>query len=380
MKVLMRTVREYKQDNLTDWAAALTYYAVLSLFPAILVLVALLGLVGQHPQTTNNLLKIVGQLGPREAVATFENAIAGVIQNKGGAGALLGIGVLVALWSASGYVGAFMRASNVIYEVEEGRPFWKKRPLQLLITLVMVLLLAIVAIAIVVTGPLAEAVGRVLGLESVAVTVWSIAKWPVMLVIIVGMIALLYYAAPNVRQPGFRLITPGGLLAVVLWLIASVGFAFYATNFGSYNKTYGSLGGIIIFLVWLYISNNALLLGAEFNAEVERGRELKQGRPAQDQLLLPPRDTKAMDEPHRTPETDDGRERPEASGAQTTRQPRVADEPERAREPQTPPERQASPEPQPSRPPQASPEPSPQSSTGGRRDDDRVGYPPQWGA
>ncbi len=289
MGLLKRTMKEYKEDNLTDWAAALTYYSVLSLFPALLVLVALLSLFGQHPQTTNTLLDIVGRLGPREAVDTFKGTIEGVIRNKGGAGALMGVGVLVAVWSASGYIGAFMRASNIIYEVEEERPFWWKRPLQILITLVMVLLLAIIALAIVLTGPLAKAVGDVVGLGSTALTVWSIAKWPVLLLIVVLMISILYWASPNVRQPRFRLITPGGLLAVLVWLVGSLAFAFYVANFGSYNKTYGSLGAIIIFLVWLYISNNALLLGAEFNAEVERGRELKAGLPAEEELQLPPR-------------------------------------------------------------------------------------------
>ncbi len=289
MDVLKRTIKEYKEDNLSDWAAALTYYSVLSLFPALLVLVALLSLFGQHPQTTNTLLDIIARLGPREAVDTFRGTIEGVIRNKGGAGALLGIGALAALWSASGYIGAFMRASNIIYEVEEQRPFWWKRPLQILITLVMVLMLAIIAIAIVLTGPLARAVGDVVGLGETAVTVWSIAKWPVLLLIVVLMISILYYATPNVRPPGFHLITPGGLAAVLVWLVASLAFAFYVANFGAYNKTYGSLGAIIIFLVWLYISNNALLLGAEFNAEVERGRELKAGLPAEEELQLPPR-------------------------------------------------------------------------------------------
>jgi membrane protein len=291
--VLKRSVREAKHDRLTDWAAALTYYALLALFPAVLVVVALIGLVGQYPETTNALLRIVGKLGPHSAVDTFRGPIEGVVRNKGGAGALLGVGLLLSLWSASGYVGAFMRASNAIYEVDEGRPFWKLRPIQLGVTLLMVFATALVAIAVVATGPVARAVGDVVGLGSTAVTAWNYGKWPVMLLVVVTMFAILYYAAPNVQLRRFRWLTPGGVLAVVVWLVASGAFAFYVANFGSYNKTYGTLGGIIIFLVWLWLSNLSILVGAEFNAELERGRELEAGDPrAEDAIQLPPRDVR----------------------------------------------------------------------------------------
>ena len=288
--VLKRTVREFKEDNLTDWAAALTYYSILSIFPALLALVSITALVGQHPETTNSLLKIVDDIGPASAVETFKGPIDTVMSNKGGAGIALIIGLAIALWSASSYVGAFMRASNQIYEVEEGRQFWKLRPLQMLVTLVMVLMLAIVTIAVVATGPLAEAIGNQIGVGSAAVTAWDIAKWPVLLAVVMLMFALLYYASPNVRQPGFRWVTPGGVLAVVLWIVASIAFAFYVANFASYNKTYGSLAGVIVFLVWLWISNIAVLLGAEFDAELERGRELEGGnRAAEKRIQLKPR-------------------------------------------------------------------------------------------
>jgi membrane protein len=287
----VRTLREYKEDNLTDWAAALTYYSVLSVFPAMLVLVALLGLWGQYPRTVNMLLDIVGELGPSSAVDTFRGPIEGVVRNKGGAAAVVSIGALTALWSASGYVGAFTRASNLIYEVGDRR-FVRQRPLQLAITLLMALLLALVLVGLVLSGPLAEAVGRVVGLSDTVVTVWSIAKWPVLLLLVVVMISLLYFLAPNVRQRKFRWISAGGILAVLAWIVASLGFAFYVSQFGSYNKTYGSLGAVIIFLVWLYISNNALLLGVELNAELERARELKKGLPAEDHLQVEPRDAR----------------------------------------------------------------------------------------
>jgi membrane protein len=286
---LKRTVREFRDDNLTDWAAALTYYSVLSLFPMLIVFVALIGLLGQYPKTTNALLDIVDQIGPSSAVDTFRGPVEGVVRQKGGAGALLGIGLLTAIWSASSYIGAFIRAANAIYEVEEGRPFWKLRPLQIAVTLVMVLLLTVVAIALVVSGPLAEAIGNVIGLGSTAVTVWDIAKWPVLLAIVMGIFAALYYLAPNVKQPKFRWVTPGGIVAVLIWIVASAGFALYVANFSSYNGTYGSLGGVIVFLIWLWISNLALLFGAEFDAELERSRELEAGLPAHEELQLPPR-------------------------------------------------------------------------------------------
>jgi membrane protein len=287
----VRTLREYKEDNLTDWAAALTYYSVLSIFPAMLVLVALLGLFGQYPRTVNVLLDIVKDIGPSSAVDTFRGPIEGVVRNKGGAGALAGLGALGALWSASGYVGAFTRASNLIYEVGERR-FFRQRPLQLVITLLMALLLALVLVGLVLSGPLAAAVGRVVGLSDTMITVWSVAKWPVLLLLVVVMISLLYYLAPNVRQPKFRWISAGGVVAILVWIVASLGFALYVSQFGSYNKTYGSLGAVIIFLVWLYISNNALLLGVELNAELERGRELRRGLPAEDRLQVEPRDAR----------------------------------------------------------------------------------------
>ena len=288
--VLKRTVREAQDDNLTDWAGALTYYGVLSLFPALIVLVALLGIFGDEVRTTNALLGIVEDLSPGTTKDTLRDPIVQVIKAKGGAGALLGFGLVFAIWSASGYVGAFTRAINVIYETKEGRPFWKLRPLQIVVTVVMVFLLAVVAMSLVLTGPLARAVGDAIGLGGAAVTTWNIAKWPFLVAIVMLIFAVLYYVAPNVRHPGFRWITPGAVVAVVVWLLASAGFGLYVAYFGSYNKTYGSLGAVIVFLIWLWLSNLAILLGAEFNAEIERRRELGAGEPAHDELQLPPRE------------------------------------------------------------------------------------------
>ncbi len=281
---LKRTVTEFRADNLTDWAAALTYYAILSIFPALIVLVAILGLAGDS--ATQSVLDNLNELGPGPATDIVSGAIKEIASSQGTAGVAFVIGLMAALWSASGYVGAFSRACNVVYEVEEGRPFWKLRPLQLAMSLLLILLVALSAIAVVVTGPLAEQVGNLFGLGSTAVTIWDIAKWPVIVVTVITMLAMLYYGAPNVRQPAFRWITPGGVLGVGLWLLASAGFALYVANFGAYNKTYGSLAGVIVFLIWLWISNLAVLLGAELNAEVERGREVESGVPPEQTLAV----------------------------------------------------------------------------------------------
>jgi membrane protein len=286
--ILKRTVSEFKDDNLTDWGAALVYYGVMSLFPMLIVLVALLGLVGQA-STINTMIDSLRSAGLGDVANSVQKPLGDIVSNKGGAGALLGFGLLGSLWSASGYIGAFMRACNAIYEVDEGRPFWKLRPLQVAITLVGVLLLSLVSIAVVVSGPVAEAVGGAIGLGHTAVSVWGIAKWPVMLVVVMAMIAGLYYVAPNVRQPKLRWVSPGGVVAVLAWIVASAGFGFYVSNFGSYNKTYGTLGGVITFLVWMWISNLALLFGAELDSELERERELRLGLPAEDELRLRPR-------------------------------------------------------------------------------------------
>jgi membrane protein len=286
--VLKRTVSQFRANNLTDWAAALTYYGVLSIFPALIVLVSIVGLAGDS--ATQSLLDNINALGPGPAQDIVTGAITQISTSPGAAGVAFALGLVAALWSASGYIGAFSRAANVIYEVPEGRPFWKLRPLQVAMTLALLVLVSVSAIAVVISGPLAERVGQVFGLGGTAVTVWNIAKWPAIVVIVMGMLALLYYVAPNVRHPGFRWITPGGVLAVVLWIAASAGFAVYVANFSSYNKTYGSLAGVVVFLVWLWISNIAVLLGVEFNAEMERGRELETGVDPDETLALEPRD------------------------------------------------------------------------------------------
>jgi membrane protein len=293
--VLKRTITEFKEDNLTDWAAALTYYGVLAIFPALIVLVSILGLVGES--ATQPLIDNLGTVAPGPAKEIVTSAIQNLQGDQGAAGVLFVVGLLAALWSASGYVAAFMRASNAIYDMEEGRPVWKTLPVRVLLTLVLLLLLAISTVAVVLTGGLAEKVGDLVGLGSTAVTVWNIAKWPALLVVVSFMFALLYWAAPNVKHPGVRWISPGGVLAVIGWLIASAAFGLYVSNFASYNKTYGALGGVVVFLVWLWISNIVILLGAEFNAELERERAIEDGmRPEDKEPFVEPRDTRKMEQ------------------------------------------------------------------------------------
>jgi membrane protein len=286
-----RTFKQFSEDNISDWAAALTYYGVLSIFPGALVLVSLLGLLGNDGQTVvrDTVNEVTGSQQMRELVDT-------VLNNVQGAGAGLGaiIGIAVAFWSASGYIAAFMRASNAIYDVPEGRPIWKTLPIRVGVTAIIGVMLILSAAIVVFTGDLAQAVGDVIGLGSAAVTVWSIAKWPVLVILVSLMFAILYWASPNAKTGGFRWVSPGGIFAVVLWLLASGAFAIYLANFANYNKTYGTLGGVIAFLVWLWISNIAILLGAELDAELERGRAIAAGHDPHDEPFLQLRDDRKL--------------------------------------------------------------------------------------
>src|SRR3954470_3606484 len=289
--ILKRTLKQFSDDQLTTWAAALTYFGVLSLFPMLLALVSVLGVIG--PSATQPLLDNLSSVAPGPAKDILTNVLTSLQSNKGGSTVALIIGIVAAIWSASGYISAFMDAANNVWDVPEGRPIWKKLPVRLGVTIVLLILLTVTAMAIVFTGPLAEKVGNLIGLGSTFVSVWSIAKWPILILIVSFMISLLYWACPNVKQPGFPWVSPGGLLAVILWIAASALFGLYVSKFGSYNKTYGALGGIITFLVWLWITNIAILFGAELNAELERRRQIEAGmRPEDKEPYLPPRDAR----------------------------------------------------------------------------------------
>lgn len=286
-----RSVREFKADNLQDWAAALTYYGILSIFPGLLVLVSLLGLLGKS--ATQPVITGLAKAAPGSVRQIVLNAMVHLQHSHATAGILAAVGIVVGLWSASSYVAGFMRASNVVYDVPEGRPLWKTTPIRLAVTLAMLVLLVASALIVVVTGGVAARVGHALGVGSAAVTAWNIAKWPVLLIIVSVMFAILYWASPNARH-GFRLVSPGSVLAVVLWLIASGLFALYVASFGSYNRVYGSLAGVIIFLIWMWISNTAVLIGAEFNAELERGRAIASGLPPDQEPFTELRDTRKL--------------------------------------------------------------------------------------
>ncbi len=290
--VLRRTVREFQRDKVTDWAAALTYYAVLSIFPALLAVVSLLGLFGTS--ATQALMDNVGALAPGPAKQTLAPVLQALQGSRQAAGVATIIGIVVALWSASGYVAAFMRVANVAYDMPEGRPKWVTLPLRLGITAVLVVLTAAGMFAVVFTGGLADRAGRALGIGQTALAIWNIGKWPVLVVLVALALALLYWLAPNVRQPRFRWLTPGSMLAVIIWIIASLLFALYVAKFGSYNKTYATLAGVIVFLIWLWITNIAILLGVEFDAELARQRAIEAGHAPDKVPYVAPRDTRKI--------------------------------------------------------------------------------------
>ncbi|MGR6974216.1 YihY/virulence factor BrkB family protein [Streptomyces cynarae] len=295
--VLKGSLREFKNDELTDRAAALTYYGVLSLFPALLVLVSMLGLTGKS--TTDQVLANVKQFAPGSARDILTRAVQ-QLQGSTGTGSVMAIvGVVLAVWSASGYVAAFIRAANAVYDVPEGRPAWKVLPVRVGVTVVLLVLAVVSALIVVFTGGVARQAGAALGIGGTALTAWSIAKWPVLVLLVTLMIAILYWASPNARVTGWRWLTPGSFLALVIWMIASAGFAFYVANFASYNKTYGTMAGVIVFLVWLWITNLAILLGLEFDAEVARQRAVAGGYPPEAEPYARPRDTRKWDEEDR---------------------------------------------------------------------------------
>ncbi|WP_443334823.1 YihY/virulence factor BrkB family protein [Streptomyces sp. CCNWLW230] len=295
--VLKGTVKEFQDDELTDRAAALTYYGVLSLFPALLVLVSLLGLAGKS--ATDQVLGNLRKLAPGSARDIISDAVT-QLQGRGGVGSLMAVaGLVLAVWSASGYVAAFIRSANAVYDMPEGRPVWKVLPVRVGVTVVLLVLAVVSALIVVFTGGIAEQAGAALGIGDTVLTVWSVAKWPVLVVLVVLMIAILFWAAPNVKGRGFRWVSPGSVVALVIWMLASAAFAFYVANFSAYNKTYGTLAGVIIFLVWLWVSNIAILLGLEFDAEMARQRAIAGGMDPEEEPYVPPRDTRAWDEQDR---------------------------------------------------------------------------------
>ena len=287
-RIARRTFDQYRADGITNLAAALTYRSVLSLFPGLVAVVALLGLLGQYPQTFNAVLQIVGGFAPQSTVQAISGPLHQIIVNKGGAGALLGIGLAGAVWAASGYVGTFSWAANVVWEARRGRSWYRQWPFNIAVTLLALVLVSLVFVGLVLTGPVASAVGRQIGVGSTALEIWNVAKWPAIVVLVAFMTTGLYYVAPNVRPPSLRWLTPGAVLAVIAWAITSTAFGLYIANFDSYNKTYGTLGAIVTFLVWVWLTNIGVLLGIELDSEIERERQLAADQPgAAERIQLP---------------------------------------------------------------------------------------------
>ena len=306
--VARRTVREFLDDGGTDLAAALTYYSVLAIFPGLLALLALVGVFGGAQQSVDVIVEVLTPLVSPERLDQVRGVL-DELASSNAAGSALVIGLVGAIWAASGYVGAFSRAMNRMYEVEEGRPFWRRRPMQLVVTLLTLLLCAVALFILIVSGPVARAVGDALGLGNDLVVAWNYAKWPVLAVIVMMVVALLYWATPNVAFKRFRIISVGAFVAILAWIAASAGFAYYVANFSSYNTTYGSVAGAVVALLWLWITNVALVFGAEIDAELERGRELRAGMAAEESLQLPVRDRRGIDKAARQREKDTVRQR-----------------------------------------------------------------------
>lgn len=294
LAVLKRARAEFRNDHLTTLAAALTYYAVLAVIPGLIVLFTALGLFGKS--LTGRVVAQVNSVAPGSAGHLVHTLLVQAQGHKSGSGIMAIVGVVIALWSASSYVNAFRQASNVIYGIGEGRPIWKTVPLRLGITTIAVVLLVACGLIVVVSGSIANEVGNAIGAGHTAVLAWNIAKWPVLLILISILLAVLFWASPNAKQAGIRWVSPGGLIATVLWLIFSALFAVYVVEFSSYNKTYGPLAGIVIFLVWLWLSNVAVLLGAEVNAELDHAKAIADGLPEDVRPFAEPRDTRKLDE------------------------------------------------------------------------------------
>lgn len=295
--VVRRARQEFRDDHVTDLAAGLTYYAVLSIVPALIVLVAILGLLG--PDASHQVLGQVQNIAPGSSAKFVQTLIIQAQADRTRAGLGAAVGVLVAVWSASGYVAAFMRASNVIYAMGEGRPIWKTLPIRAGVTILAVVVMAAGAVIVVLSGPVAQQVGNLLGAGDAAVLAWNIVKWPVLLVLVSVLLAVLFWASPNARQGNIKWVSPGGVIAVILWIVVSGLFALYVAYFASYDKTYGSLAGVVIFLVWLWLTNVAILLGAEINAELDRARAIAEGLPEDIEPFALPRDTRKLDDQER---------------------------------------------------------------------------------
>lgn len=290
--VLTRSVSEFLRDRGPDLAGSLTFYGVLSLFPAVLVMVSLLGVFGQGGRTIDAIMDMLSDIASPEVLDPIRGPVEQLVTTPA-AGTALVVGTAVSLWTASRYVRALARAMNSVFGVEEGRPLWRLWPSGYLLTAALVLLASVGALALVFTGPVAERVGGWIGLGDTALTVWEFAKWPAGMLAAVVALAILYRFAPNVAGRKFSWVSLGAAVALVVIGVATLGFNFFVANFSNFNEVYGSLTGVIVFLLWLWLVNIAVVYGVRLDAEVLRVRQLREGVAAEDQLVLTPRDISA---------------------------------------------------------------------------------------
>lgn len=286
VRILKRTLVAFYDDQMTHHAAALTYYALMSLLPTMLLCVSLLGLLGQYPATYDAILDYLRDLVPQSTLGAVDAALRGALRSEGTAAGALAVSVLVALYGTTGLLEAARRALNVVFDARQGRSFLRRKATDVASTVVLVGLILVTLVFVFVGGGLARDIFDALGLGSTAVSAWRAARWPAAYLVATLVFAFLYYVTPDVKQRAFHWITPGAVVGVALWLLASIGFSLYLSHFTSFNATYGSLGAALVLVVWLWLTNVALLFGAELNAEIEREKELSEGVPASETLAL----------------------------------------------------------------------------------------------
>jgi membrane protein len=287
--IIKRTLRSFYDDQMTHHAAALTYYALMSLFPAVLLALSLLGLLGQYPETYNAIMGYLREVAPASVVDPLDRSLRGALQSKGTAATALVVSVVVALYGTTGALEAARRALNVVFEVDGGRSFLRRKAIDVASTFVLMALVLASLVMVFVGGGFAEDMLGFIGLGSTTARVWNIVRWPGAVAVAMLVFAFIYYVTPDVQQRSFRWVTPGAAVGVLLWLGASFGLSTYVSKVGDVGAIYGAFAGAIVLVAWLWLTNVALLLGAELNAEIERERELGEGVPQRETLNRPAR-------------------------------------------------------------------------------------------
>jgi membrane protein len=287
--VLKRTLLSFYDDQMTHHAAALTYYSLMSLFPAVLLALSLLGLVGQYPDTYDAIIEYLRGVAPAAAVEPLDSSLRRALQAKGTATTTLVIGIALALYGTTGVLEAARRALNVVFEVDGGRSFLRRKLVDVASTAVLMLLILTSLVLVFVGGRFAQDLLGFIGLGPDAARAWNLARWPAAVAVAMVVFSFIYYVTPDVRQRAFRWITPGAVVGVLLWLAASFGFSTYISSVGDLGALYGAFAGAVVLLGWLWLTNVALLFGAELNAEIEREKEFGEGVPPRHTLNRPER-------------------------------------------------------------------------------------------